>query len=75
MQSCSPQIVSRVDREGQHVGHVTSKLKGSWCSGITSAPHAEGPGFKSQWVHYFLVRMLLKARYALGSGLDVEICR
>ena len=22
--------------------------KGTWCSGITSAPHAEGPGFKSQ---------------------------
>ena len=25
---------------------------GSWCSGITSASHAEGPGFKSQWVHF-----------------------
>ena len=24
---------------------------GTWCSGITSAPHAEGPGFKSQCVH------------------------
>ena len=24
-----------------------------WCSGITSASHAEGPGFKSQWVHHF----------------------
>ena len=23
---------------------------GSWCSGITSASYAEGPGFKSQWV-------------------------
>ena len=30
-----------------------SKLMGSWCSGITSAPHAEGPGFKSQWVQYY----------------------
>ena len=35
---------------------ITSKpvqlgLKGTWCSGITSAPHAEGPGFKSQCVH------------------------
>ena len=29
-----------------------SKLMGSWCSGITSAPHAEGPGFKSQWVQF-----------------------
>ena len=28
-------------------GHV---LWGTWCSGITSAPHAEGPGFKSQCV-------------------------
>jgi hypothetical protein len=25
--------------------------KGTWCSGITSASHAEGPGFKSQCVH------------------------
>ena len=24
---------------------------GTWCSGITSASHAEGPGFKSQCVH------------------------
>ena len=24
--------------------------KGTWCSGITSAPHAEGPGFKSRCV-------------------------
>ena len=24
---------------------------GTWCSGIASAPHAEGPGFKSQCVH------------------------
>ena len=28
---------------------------GSWCSGITSTSHAEGPGFKSQWVHKFLL--------------------
>ena len=25
--------------------------RGTWCSGITSASHAEGPGFKSQRVH------------------------
>ena len=25
--------------------------KGTWCSGITSASHAEGPGFKPQCVH------------------------
>ena len=27
---------------------------GAWCSGITSASHAEGPGFKSQCVHLFV---------------------
>ena len=27
--------------------------EGSWCSGITSASHAEGPGFNPQWVHFF----------------------
>ena len=26
---------------------------GTWCSGITFAPHAEGPGLKSQCVHCF----------------------
>ena len=26
-------------------------ILGTWCSGITSASHAEGPGFKSQCVH------------------------
>ena len=26
--------------------------RGTWCSGITSASHAEGPGFKSQCVHF-----------------------
>ena len=31
---------------------------GTWCSGITSASHAEGPGFKSQCVHF---SKLLKA--------------
>ena len=30
-------------------------LKGTWCSGITSASHAEGPGFKSQCVHFPLI--------------------
>ena len=33
-------------------GCVASEAWGSWCSGITSASHAEGPGFKSQWVHF-----------------------
>ena len=30
----------------------TTVIKGTWCSGITSASHAEGPGFKSQCVQY-----------------------
>ena len=29
-------------------------ITGTWCSGITSASHAEGPGFKSQCVHLYL---------------------
>ena len=28
-----------------------SCLSGTWCSGITSASHAEGPGFNPQCVH------------------------
>ena len=28
----------------------------TWCSGITSASHAEGPGFKSQCVHIIVMR-------------------
>ena len=27
---------------------------GTWCSGITSASHADGPGFKSQCVHIIM---------------------
>ena len=30
--------------------------RGTWCSGITSASHAEGPGFKSQCVHFSMLR-------------------
>ena len=30
--------------------------RGTWCSGITSASHAEGPGFKSQCVHFKMLR-------------------
>ena len=38
---------------------------GTWCSGITSASHAEGPGFKSQCVHFAVVlrnKMLCRHR-------------
>ena len=30
---------------------ASAMSEGTWCSGITSASHAEGPGFKSQCVH------------------------
>ena len=30
---------------------ISSLLKGTWCSGITSALHAEGPGLNPQCVH------------------------
>ena len=38
------------------VGHTAGKgpQPGTWCSGITSASHAEGPGFNPQCVHYLL---------------------
>ena len=43
----------------------TAMIKGTWCSGITSASHAEGPGFKSQCVH------LCRAR---GPGARPRVC-
>ena len=53
--------------------HLTSMFKisqvGSWCSGITSAPHAEGPGFKSQWVQFFG-----QARCTKSQRLPQTIC-
>ena len=36
---------------------------GTWCSGVTSASHAEGPGFKSQCVH-FVIHMPSSTRVA-----------
>ena len=41
---CSVKVVSGYCRH-------TIASWGTWCSGITSASHAEGPGFKSQCVH------------------------
>ena len=32
--------------------------EGTWCSGITSASHAEGPGFNPQCVHFFQAPIL-----------------
>ena len=36
-------------------------LKGTWCSGITSTSHAEGPGFKSQCVHLYCSDCVVQA--------------
>ena len=35
--------------------HFRLSAWGTWCSGITSASHAEGPGFKSQCVHFLCI--------------------
>jgi hypothetical protein len=43
-------------------GHRSHLAKGTWCSGITSASHAEGPGFKSQCVHSIPVAGLDKGQ-------------
>ena len=36
---------------GGYISYFLDQNKGTWCSGITSASHAEGPGLKSQCVH------------------------
>jgi hypothetical protein len=36
---------------------------GTWCNGMTSASHAEGPGLESQWVH-FVIHMPRSSRVA-----------
>ena len=41
---CSLKVVTR------YPSHTIASW-GTWCSGIASASHAEGPGFKSQCVH------------------------
>ena len=45
-------------------------LEGTWCSGITPAQHAGGPGFNPQCVHFFLLRISanLKSRIAGPTG-------
>ena len=37
---------------------ATSSQMGTWCSGITSAPHAEGPGLNPQCVHIMLPKVI-----------------
>ena len=45
--------------------------RGTWCSGITSASHAEGPGFNPQCVH-FSDRQKLKKKRELSLHLHAE---
>ena len=42
---------------------LTQGLQGSWCSGITPAQHAGGPGFNPQCVH-----LLCSVVWALAGG-------
>ena len=42
---------------------ILESALGTWCSGITSAPHAEGPGLKSQCVHLFEANKSKQANY------------
>ena len=55
------QVSAREAKKGSYSGWLNGsgihfirmkKVLGTWCSGITSASHAEGPGFKSQCVHF-----------------------
>ena len=49
----SERAATKTSRQAETRRVVTDPIaaKGTWCSGITSASHAEGPGFKSQCVH------------------------
>ena len=40
--------------------------EGTWCSGITSASHAAGPGFKSQCVHLSNLRCRRRCNRTIG---------
>ena len=65
-------------RRSDHGGFKTQT--GTWCSGITSALHAEGPGFKPQCVHHVavdywrpMVTTVMNFSWALrGRGLQVS---
>ena len=51
-------------------------LRGTWCSGITSTPHAEGPGLKSQCVHCAVaVQPLGSGRRQAQIPVSLEIMR
>ena len=51
-------------------GRRNPGTSGSWCSGITSASHAEGPGFKSQWVHFAFQMPVAGAKYDINCHVS-----
>ena len=55
MEACANRSTAniKIDRSPSAISNACpcNLSSGAWCSGITSAPHAEGPGFKSQCVH------------------------
>ena len=50
----------------QRRGH--RRQQGTWCSGITPAQHAGGPGFNPQCVHFHMPFCWSPGRLALGSA-------
>ena len=50
-----------VGSNGVNVNHAS----GMWCSGITSASHAEGPGFEPRRLHF--AASVIRGRSALGN--------
>ena len=57
-----PTLSKSVREVGQQWQYVRSFPLGTWCSGITSASHAESPGFKSQCVHLIIFKACLLMR-------------
>ena len=47
---------------------------GTWCSGITSASHAEGPGFKSQCVHFSKPLYNPSSMFRHGLCMPLRLC-
>ena len=65
----TPLFLGRTPHRGIGLNPAPLDVTGSWCSGITSASHAEGPGFKSQWVHFFLPKSVHMATFHSWQAL------
>ncbi len=62
-------------RKKQRKRHSTPRLaatsrKGTWCSGITPAQHAGGPGFNPQCVHFGTCQTSASSKTTLLAGLE-----